>query len=291
MAAGESEERADAAFSRPVRTMIHFIVFSSVYIAVCALVMIAQTNKLLLLEYNTGNYFLFVFFSTLCSYNFHWGMTPFSETDLIRLSWTNRHKTLHLIFFLVGLVGAAWFFIPFMGDWLWLSIGAVLTFLYSAPKVPFLRPLKNIAIGKTLFLALVWMYVTSALPILLSHRNWLPADYLFCTSRFLLIYAICILFDYRDRDYDRKEGIKSMVTLLSEKGVTRLYVITLILFAVSTTALALNGLNIFTVILLVIPGVIMVPMYNIARKNFSDYLYYILLDGMMMFSSLLTLFI
>ncbi|RYF86987.1 MAG: hypothetical protein EOO00_12780, partial [Chitinophagaceae bacterium] len=123
------------------------------------------------------------------------------------------------------------------------------------------------------------------------HKSWSPTDYLFCASRFFLIYAICILFDYRDRDYDRNEGIKSMVTLLSEKGVTRLYFITLLLFAICTTALAFAGFGKVAVVLLLIPGIIMVPMYNIARKNFSDYLYYILLDGMMMFSSLLTFFI
>jgi hypothetical protein len=33
-------------------------------------------------------------------------------------------------------------------------------------------------------------------------------ELLFCCSRFFLIYAICILFDYRDRDQDKQEGIR-----------------------------------------------------------------------------------
>ena len=190
-------------FTGYIRSAVHLFVFSSFFIAVCALVMIHQTTLLLALQYDTVHYLLFVLFSTLCSYNFHWGLTPATDTQLIRLGWTNRNKKLHYFLFVVGAVGAAAYFIYFIEHWFWVAISIVLTFLYSAPKVPLLRTLRNIAVGKTIFLAMVWMYVTTALPVFISGRQWTGLEVLFCVSRFLFIYSICILFDYRDRDFDR----------------------------------------------------------------------------------------
>ncbi|RYY20900.1 MAG: hypothetical protein EOO04_19165 [Chitinophagaceae bacterium] len=275
-------------FEGLVKSSIHFLVFSSIYIAVCALVMVHQTNRLLSLQYDFIHYYLFVFFSTICSYNFHWGLTPAVKTDLVRLGWTVRNKKLHIILFLIGAAGSAWYFFYYTEHWFWLGLGVFLTFLYSAPKVPFLRTLRNIAIGKTIFLAMVWMYVTTALPIFISAKNWGFLEILFCTSRFFFIYSICILFDYRDRDYDKKEGIRSMITYLDTKGVDRLFYLSLIIFAISTCSLAWIGFTNLQVVLLLIPGILMVPLYYLAKKNFSDYLYYIILDGMMMLPALLT---
>ena len=135
---------------------------------------------------------------------------------------------------------------------------------------------------------MVWMYVTTALPIFLSGKEWSAAPVLFCVSRFCFIYSICILFDYRDRDYDKKEGIKSMITYLDDKGVDKLFYLSLILFAITTCLLNLTGFTTLQIALILLPGVIMVPLYYLAKKNFSDYLYYIVLDGMMMLSALLT---
>lgn len=250
--------------------------------------MIHQANQLLGLDYDIFHYFCFVFFSTLCSYNFHWGITPSSDTAMVRLGWTFRHRQVHLVLFVFGFIGSCWFFFYFIGHWFWLGISVLLTFLYSAPKLPALRLLRNIAVGKTIFLAMVWMYVTAALPVFISGKNWQMADILFCCSRFMFIYAICILFDYRDRDYDKQEGIRSMITYLDDKGVDILFFGTLVLFGISTVLLIPAGMSVLNTILILLPGIIMIPLYKIGKKNFSDYLYYIGLDGMMMLPAILT---
>jgi len=43
------------------------------------------------------------------------------------------------------------------------------------------------------------------------------------------------------------------------------------------------------IIILLLPGIITASLFSYAKKNFSDYLYYFVLDGMMMFSGLLML--
>lgn len=275
------------------RTLLNLFLFSSLFIALCAVMMTLQTNQLLKLEYDRNTYLSFVFFSTVCSYNFHWYLTPDAYRERTRALWTRQHKWLHLALFFFGLAGAGWFFFSYLQHWFWLSIPAVLTFLYSAPKLPY-KPfswLKKVAIGKTIFLALVWMYVTTLAPIILGGANTEPAYVYFAVSRFFLIYAICILFDYRDRESDRKDGIRSMITYFSERGINALFYGSLVVFAVATAALYFQGYSLLTVALLLLPGFFVLALYQTAKRNFSDYLYYFVLDGLMMLSALFTVFL
>ncbi len=270
-----------------------FFLFSSLFICLCALVMVLQTNQLLKLHYDHSSYLGFVFFSTVCSYNFHWYLTPNAIGETDRAHWTQRHKKLHIVLFIAGLVGSAWFFFSFFHAWFWMAVPVMLTFLYSAPKIDYwpFTILRRIAIGKTIFLAFVWMYVTTLLPIILSgYPQTIPAT-LFCFSRFFLIYAICILFDYRDRVNDKLQGIRSMITFFDEKGINYLFLGSLFIFFLSTVALYFFQFGMLTIFFLLIPGFIVLLLYNEAKKNFSDYLYYFVLDGLMMFSALFTFFL
>lgn len=106
-----------------------------------------------------------------------------------------------------------------------------------------------------------------------------------------MIYSICIIFDYRDRAHDREQGIKSLITYLSDSGVSNLFYLSVFIFITCTASLLFTGLPLPVVALLLLPGIITLGLYRIAQQNFSDYLYYIVLDGLMMFSALFTSFI
>ena len=275
-----------------LKKLFDFFLFSSLFIAGCAVLMVHQTAQLLHLHYNSLVCYGFVFFSTICSYNFHWYLTPDVPSEEVRIGWTQRHKKLHLFLCFTGLAGAAAGALYFIQHWFWLGGAVLLTFLYSAPKVP-LYPftlLRRIAVGKTIFLAFVWMYVTTFLPIIFSNQPWQRADTLLCGSRFFLIYAICIIFDYRDRLADKKEGIRSMITYFSEKGINRLFWISLGLFASCTAAMLQTGFSWFAVGALLVPGVITGCLYSYSKHHFSDYLYYFVLDGLMALAALFTTF-
>ncbi len=278
-----------------IKKIIHrlsdFFLFSSLYIALCAVVMVHQTYQLLIHTRPSAGLSGFVFFATICSYNFHWYLSPYSVTSSQRIRWAQQHKGWHLLLYFIGLAGSVVFFFTISEHWLALAFGAFVTFLYSAPKLPhpFFKGLKKIAIGKTIFLSIVWMYVTTVLPVIISGKEWTIDFILFALSRFFLIYSICILFDYRDREDDKREGIKSMITYLGEKGINTLFFISLALFAAATIGLYPYHHSFFIILVLLIPGIIVAALYNYAKKNFSDYLYYFVLDGLMMFSGLLML--
>lgn len=246
----------------------------------------------LLFHIPVSNYLLgFVFCGSVCSYNFHWYLTPPTSGDPShKLAWNLSNKPLHLVLFIAGLAGAGVFSLLMIEHWFWLGITAFFTFLYSAPKIshPLFSQLKKIALAKTIFLAFAWMHVTSFLPMAMHSTELSSAEEWFVVNRFFFIYAICILFDYRDVEEDRKAGIRSMITLFNEKGIDILFWGSMIVYYISSILL-INSLGNLQVMALVVPGIILSLLYYPSKRNFSDYLYYFILDGLMMLSAPLLL--
>ena len=272
-----------------LKSIFNFFIFSSLYIALCAVVMVYQVQLLFPQVVVSPVFFVFVFFSTVCSYNFHWYLTRYSVTGSERLQWALKYKWLHLILYFIGLTGSAVCFLMLRQHWFWIAFGVFVTFLYSAPKIPqkIFIGLRRIAVGKTIFLAFVWMYVTTILPFLIAGKPWQAGFTWLACSRFFLIYAICILFDYRDREDDKAAGIRSMITWFNEKGINNLFAGCILLFIIFSSGLYTNGFTLPVIFLLLVPGGIVAALYGYAKKNFSDYLYYFVLDGLMMLSGLL----
>jgi hypothetical protein len=123
--------------------------------------MVYQTYTLIIGKPVNRYLAMFVFFSTVCSYNFHWALTPHMLAPSHRLQWGEKHKSYHFLLSVAGLIGAVICFFFIKEHWFYIGIAAVLTFLYSAPKISFppFQWLKKIAIGKTIFLAMAWTYV------------------------------------------------------------------------------------------------------------------------------------
>ena len=266
--------------------LFDFFVFSSLFIATCAVLMVCQTTILFSIPL-PFSLFGFVFSGSVCSYNFHWYLTPPSLGNYSeKLGWNVSNRKIHLVFFIIGLLGSAVFTFLLLDHWFWLIITAFVTFLYSAPKIP--HPLffylRKIAIGKTIFLAFAWAHVTALLPIVIVNDRLNEAQIWFVVNRFFLIYAICILFDYRDREEDKKDGIKTFILHLNEQGINIVFWGSM--FACFATLILLsNFLPLTYVIALGIPGILLSFLYSHSKKNFSDYLYYFVLDGLMMLSA------
>lgn len=273
------------------RSLARFFVYSNLFIAVCAVLMLEQTFSFLLRHEINGVLVAFVFSSTLCSYSFHWFLTSHSLLPSERIQWLKKYKTVHVIFFVLGAVGAAITFFQLIAYWEWLAMAAVATFLYSAPKIPhpLFRMLRKVALGKTIFLAFVWMFVTTVLPIVVVEHEWKPAYWLFVTGRFFFIYAICVLFDYRDRADDKQAGIRSLITYFDEKGIAAVFIVSLLIATIMTLLLLNYQYSVTDVALLMVPVLITAALYNYARRHFQDMFYYFVMDGLMALSALLML--
>lgn len=266
-----------------------FFIFTSLFVACCAVVMVYQTYELILHSAPDLHFSIFVFCSTVCSYNLHWALTPHTIAPSQRLKWDENHKNYHLLLSLSGLVGAIILFFYLIDHWFIIGIAALLSFLYSAPKISF-RPfqwLKKIAVGKTIFLAMAWTYVTATLPLLIENNVAMKLTLAYSTSQFFFIYAICILFDFRDKEDDKADGIRSTITFFNEKAIDWIFALSVVIFAVLIYFLSKHGISWSEQIALFIPAIILTALYKYAKKNFSDYLYYFVLDGLMMLSGIL----
>lgn len=275
-----------------LRTSWQFFVYSNLYIVLVAGLMTTEVYSLVLLQTPDLHFILFVGFSTLSSYSLHWYFPGPSRIITPRTSWLKKNRHIHGILLLVGLAGTAWTLTYFMDSLQWIGLSAIATFLYTAPKLPLpgLVKLRRTAYGKTVFLAAVWTYVTVLLPVLVSRHEWTPELISFCISKYLLIFIICILFDYRDRDDDTAAGIRSLITYLSPAGIQRLFLFSFILFCITTVTAGYMHFSYYSMGALLAPGIICLLLYKKATRNFSDNLYYVILDGLMAFSAVLHLF-
>lgn len=271
-----------------MRGLFNFILFSSIYVGCIAILMIWQTNALLHIEHINYAYYFFVFCSTMCSYNFHWYLTPADYSTSERILWGARHKNLQLSLVAISGIGALYGFWLLKAHWLPMGGAAVLTFLYSAPKLPqrVFVWLRKIAVGKTIFLTSVWIYVTTVLPLFIEGQPYSNNMLLFALHRFFLVYALCIIFDYRDLESDKKEGIRSLITWLSPRNLKKLYVTSLVLSAIFALTLYPIDNWLLTAVLLA-PVVITALITRYALRDRSDHFYYFVVDGMVMLSSLL----
>lgn len=235
------------------------------------------------------SFYAFLFFSTLTSYSFHWYFTQATPPFTGRMLWLKQNHQVHLLLFCISLVASIYFFTYLLPVWYWLIPAAVMTFLYSAPKIPLpaFKELRKIAIGKTAFLAFIWTYATTALPLVVTGQPFTGQMLLFTFSRFCLLYAICILFDYRDRNYDIENGIRSLITWLSPKKVFQLFWFSLFLCLLSTGLLFTGQLSILSFIILIIPVFITAALKNRSIQQPTDPLYYFVLDGVMAVSAVL----
>ncbi len=251
--------------------------------------MACQTQILFNIYENQFYLLAFIFFACISSYSLHWYLTKPDDLSNARIYWNKNNKKLLLLLFLISSPFVFYFTFFLLKYFLWLGLVGVMTFLYTAPKLPhpFFKNLKNIAIGKTIFLSLVWTMVTVILPIAVAERKVNGAVVFFFINRFFLIYSICILFDWRDREQDRLNGIKSFVTLLRPEKVIKLFYLSLIISFVTCISLYWFGISVRNVFLLISPIVILLLYFKTSLKNNNDYFFYLFLDGLMALSALL----
>jgi len=277
---------------KALRACWSFFIYSNLFMAGCAALMTAQSGLL----FTPGGYddqlILFVFFATLCSYSFHWYFTGPSAIHSPRIQWLQQFRWVHVLFFVTGLAGTVYYFQFFTTHWHWIAGSMIATFLYTAPKIPFrpLQELRKLALGKTIFLAAVWTYVTTVLPFVMEETTWTRSMTLFTIGRYFFVYMICILFDYRDRTDDKIAGIRSLITYMEPAGIRRLFLFSFGIFLIATLGLYVDGLPISDIAFMALGGLIVLALYPRATLDFSDGLYYFVLDGLMAFSALLSLF-
>ncbi len=267
------------------RATFDFIIFSNCFIASCALVMGEATAQVFQLHL-TPSFWGLLFFGTLCSYSLHSYLTISADTTHRRIRWINQHRMLLMGFFL----GAAFITLDLLATlfryWLYWLPAAIVTFLYTAPKInryPFIY-LRRVAVLKTAYLALVWTYVTAALPLLIAAAHWQERMSGWVLNRFFWLYCICFWFDYRDRDEDRLSPHLTLITDMTERQAMVFFSGLVGGFVITLFQLHRYGLTGGQLSRAALPMLLLLVATSRLRTTTSDYWYYGYVDGLLLLS-------
>jgi hypothetical protein len=262
-----------------LNVLIRFFIFSNLLISTVAVLMCWFTVTVFN-QHAEINFFLLVFFATLSSYCFHWYFTSENAQKTNRVLWTLKNKKVLLFGFFIS--SAAVILIASLNPTIigQLILPAIATGLYSAPKIP-IKPfifLRKIAVAKTFYLALVWTHVTTLLPITFYQHSFNKVNWYYTANRFLYIYFICLLFDYRDRNEDI--GILSVISNLKRNQLKWLIVLISLLFSVCVYLLWWQFPT-SIIIAIVLPFVLLILSLSKTLQSTADYWYYGVLDTAM----------
>ena len=270
----------------------NYLIFGNIFIAVCAALMSYYTFEVFDAPVSL-TLLGFIFFASISSYSFH-SYLPTTEKEYSeKVKWGLNRRKYFLFLLIIGSVGAA-VFLFFLKQDLKLILALLLfTVLYSSPKIKFEKFtfFKRFGTAKTIYLAAIWTLVTVSLPLSAMAINTGNAGVLFFANRFFLIYAICILFDLKDKEYDMQRGIKSIITILDEKKIELLFFICLILFFISSLVFYIFRDSGLIVLTLIAPGSLLLFLFQRSKETKSDYWFSFVLDGVMMLSPVLYLLV
>ena len=268
---------------------VNAFLFSNLFIVCCALLMCWYTAQVLDFEVPLSfDFYGFVASATMSSYALHWYLSASEVDESVRGKWTMRHKKILLFLFVFSTIICTYFCFIFRVHWVVLVPLALLTFLYSAPKIPVwpFYMLAKKAYAKTFYLSAIWTIVTVILPIQLTDNQWNILFYCFFVNRFLLIYTICLCFDFRDRNIDERSSILNITQFFTRRQIAYLIVFCGVLFGYASYAIWLHHVTNIHIFCIVLPFIFLLFTLRKSLYSQSDYWYYFVLDGLMMGSSL-----
>lgn len=273
-------------------SILDFLLFSNLFIAICAVAQGLVTYHLL--NAKPSEYVLaFLFFSTLLIYNLAVLLSKpreYQNSPFKRVRWIFSHQRLTISTTLISalcLVPLGLLYLSFEAKLLMVFVGLIAI----AYNIPFLTlnhkkiGLRNIPGIKLFLIAFVWAASCVLLPIVeleSTHQIQIPIGetVLLVAKRFLFICAITIPFDIRDLFQDKLYELKTIPVMLGEKkawifcqALLLIYFSLLVLFtkSINTDVIALTAT-------LVLTGWLIFKS-NIKR---NEYFYFLYLDGTML---------
>jgi len=177
-----------------VKSIIHFLVYSNIWVACCALCLAISTEVL----FGIANLKVsqFVFFATLFIYNFQRIVQLKKGQKNARKDWLNQHGIVICLLILVSGLMGLYRFIDFR-----LGTQTVIIFL-GCLSVLYPFRLRRIPFLKIFIISLVWAISTLLLLVLENNTPISQNVVLNLIARFLFVFSITIPFDIRDLKYD-----------------------------------------------------------------------------------------
>lgn len=265
---------------------LQFILSHSIFIALCALGLCYQTG-LILHTKNNINLYGFVFFSTICSYNFYWLLSKFYFTKKVFNTGFLKEQLSFVVLFIIALVCTVYFLNNLFFLIPHVLVGISLTLLYSLPLWPFrfAKKLKKLGFFKTVLLAFTWAYITTILPAVNLLTTNAVLVWVLLAARFCFMLLLCVIFDKRDITVDKSHGLHSLATDTLPKTLNRIIYVVFISYFIMGLFLRYHFNDKPQMFAFLITGGFVWWVYTLSFKKQGYFFYYFLVDGLMLVSA------
>jgi 4-hydroxybenzoate polyprenyltransferase len=272
-----------------IKKLLEFILFTSIFVAGCAVAFCMETNILLGVPLNNFSFYAFVFGATIVQYNLHYIVKKVAAKDSARLRWSLRNKNIHLILLIAGsfLILFSLFSFHLEHFFILFVLGCV-SFLYSFPFLPFAKKkrIKDYGFLKITTLALLWTLVTVWFPV--SGHAYETGLFIFVfIKRLLFMFILCLLFDMRDIEVDNSEDIKTLAVVLGHKKSYTLSYLLLFVFVLLSIAQYFYFPQMRFLVPMILSAAAAFVTIEITKKSNSDFVYLAGIDGMMLLQAIL----
>ncbi len=272
-----------------LKSIARFIIFSNIYISLCAAALGISTFIIL----DPVNYtislpvVIFLFSATLFVYNFNFlFIKSHTFQSQEKQEWIDSHLAFIRFMVICSAVGVSlstlYFTVPLL--FVILPLGA-LSLFYSFPFKAQSFSLKNIPLLKVFLISFVWAAATVTVPAAEAYHSLLSKQVIaLFAERLLFILALAIPFDIRDYELDKNNNI---VTIPGAIGISRSKVLSIFLLVVYfiVTLLFEDSVTIIIAKLLTVL-LAAIAIYRIKLSS-GEYYYMALIDGMMIVQSAL----
>lgn len=271
---------------KQARTALDFILYSNLFIGVCAVVL-TFTNQLTVegdIRFDTSCWFV------LCSTIFTYCYLKFGNAETIPATtghrhWATKHNQLSKNLLLLSLLATVCFFFLLNTNTKIIVLAlAAFTALYGFVNIPVTNPkrkLRDFGLLKTFFVATVWSVTTVVVPLENSFVE--PSMLVFLLlRRFLFVLALTMVFEIKDMKSDAQDGLRTLPILFgvsTTKLIAQLTLFALLLinlvqyffFDIALMNMLAVNLSVFISILCIQP----------LKEETPEVWYYLVLDGMM----------
>ncbi len=279
-----------------------FLLSTYLFIASASVCLVLETNLLVAGKPDVTGLSMFIFFSTILIYNFHrvsglfedhfFSVELFSER-LKKIPFSVKMMTCIAV---TGMLSSACFIQ--VKTLFWFLPLALLTLAYSVPVLKVngkMKRLREIFLVKITTLAFVWSFVTVTLPFIdFGIDVFTKSSLSIFAQRFLFMLAICIPFEIRDMEQEKKWGNMTLPQLIGINkskmvGVFALLIFTLLVFfQFDRNEIADHSIHHYTAPL-IISAIIASLFILSSHQHRSNYYFRIFTDGTMQLQFILLL--
>jgi len=210
-----------------IKKIFNFYIFSNIHVALASFSLTKLT--LLYWQINDNTIPLFVFFSTILSYNYI-RLTRIKQIDYWFASWLKKNRIYLILISLIAFFFSVYLVLQLqLKTFLILLPFSFLTGLYVLPQnISKKINLRNLPAVKIFVIALSWAGITVVFP-LFQYNIFSSTVFLFFMRQFLFVVVLTLPFDIRDVPYDAK-SIKTLPIWLGVKKAKILGLVLLVLF-------------------------------------------------------------